>query len=89
MATESQANEMRQRLRAAFHARHGSLAAFAKHRGVTKEWVRQVMSGEVEDYDLLIAAIEFLPTYKTEREQRIEQGRIRFVEVAQSALVIA
>lgn len=72
----------RKKIRKEFHAKRGSVGAFAKKQDCSGEWVRSVFAGEKEDYELLIAAMLFIKEYVPQREVALEKERNNFVKIA-------
>jgi hypothetical protein len=72
----------RKKIRKEFHAKRGSVAAFAKDQECSGEWVRAVFAGEKEDYLLLTAAMTFIKIYVPKHEVELQKQRICFVQTA-------
>jgi hypothetical protein len=62
-------NETREQLYKKFKEpeSRGAAFAFCRHKGISDEWLRQVLTGKHENLDLLIEAADFLKTYRANK----------------------
>lgn len=90
MEKQHELTEWRVRLyEAMLRGKDGKIRAFADKEGVSTEWVRQVLNGQVADYAMLERCVSFLEEWKEQKQAVREAATSAFVRRAAMSPALA